>query len=449
MARNAVKRSAQLVGFGIIGSGLVFAYKTQSSRMDYFPSNSLTSTSFKPVSWNLPISPTFQSYFEKLKASHNFCSGIEYHLLTINEILDSSASMSEKWNRLRSSFPILSNLAIPDSLDSLRELVLSTLFARWEQLNLFNPHLKRIARDTDGRLVYGGDAECAPPSLLAATDTPVISAQAATSAARQISEDGLVVVRGVADPELIQSIRDAMMIRDNYLSKTRDRFETRSIDVEAIAQGEEDAQFDDFVFARPHVLLRKTKYEELIKPLYTAVMPLVWNALAMQREDTILTAATSTSGDTNRVYISDIQLVAIHPCAAKKPWTADSGGGGLSVIIPLTPHNTKEHGFHQLLPGSQRLRDGPLGWLHCLKKTLAYGGAVDWEPNAGDVVIADGRLMRRESPNRSFTLCEAYLIIRFDWSDRKPPGQNPVTSMLYNLLSGCIDGVGIVYKKLP
>ena len=442
-----MKRSAQIAGFCVLGSGLVFAYKSLHFRQDYFPSHIYNASNLKPIRWGLINSPSIQLYLERLKEAHNYCSGVEYHLWTLNEIFESTSTVTDKLHRLQQSFPILSQMTVPANAEELRETVLSILIARWEQLKMFSPHFKRIARDTEGRLVYGGDADCAPPSMM--SSQPLLTPDSVGDAAKQLAEDGLVVLQGVVDPDLIKALRDAMSIKDNFMAKSRDRFETRSVDVEVIARGEEDAVFDDFVFARPHVLLRKTKYEDLIKPLYTAAMPLVWRAMAQQRKDSILTAATDASEDVHRVFISDIQLVSTHPCAAKKPWTADSGGGGLSLIIPLTPHNKKEHGYHQILPGSHRLRDGPLGWLHCLTRTMGYGGAVEWEPHAGDVVIADGRLMRRESPNRSFTLCEAYIIVRFDWSDRKPPGQNPVTSMIFNFLSGCIDGVGLVYKKLP
>ena len=268
-----------------------------------------------------------------------------------------------------------------------------------------------------------------------------------------MGEDGLVILKGVVPPHLISEAREIFGLRENYISKDRQRFESRSVDVAEIAKDEPDADFDDFVCARPHVLLRKTKYEEIIRPLYTAAMPLVWQVMAEARKDTLLTAALKPGSENEanlpRVYISDIQLIAVHPCAAKKPWTADNGSGGVSVIIPLTSHNKKEHGEHHVLPGSHRLRQGPLGWLHALKQTLVYGGSVEWEPQAGDIVVSDGRTMRRESANHSFTLCEAYLIVRFDWSDKKPPGHNPVTSAAYNLLAGFIDACGIVYKKLP
>jgi hypothetical protein len=219
-------------------------------------------------------------------------------------------------------------------------------------------------------------------------------------------------------------------------------------------------------------------------------MPLVWKRLLDQRKDSILNsiqeaieealgpgtadAKTAPTGQTTspaaaaaaelsgggvdrvsaspaskapRVYVSDIQLVVNHPTAARQQWSCDNAKGGVTVLIPLTSHKPEEHGEQIFLPGSHRRGIGH--FVYMLRRSLLYGGATEWVPNPGDVIVCDGPLMKRHKANESFHLCEAMLVVRFDFTDQKPPGQNPITAGFFNFLAGTVDLAGKIYQALP
>ena len=421
------RRSLQAVGLASLGTLGIYIYKSNSVPVSYFDDNIIKKDSFCESS---SIDPLLMSSLasegwdiKRLLEAHGLGTGVEF---------------------------FLKNSKNPKLLGK-----------TFSSLKISEPHLRRLARDEEGRLVYGSDAGCCPPSfLLKPTNKFEISMSAAEKGARQLTENGLLKVEGFLSSSEISEIRKILGIKKNFLNKNSADFETRMVDVDFLAEAHADCQLDDAVFARPHILLRNTQFEPIVTSAIGGLMPLVWAALIQQRNGTLLSELNNRlNSDSStdlvnpsqlpRVYISDIQLLVTHPCAAKQPWGCDNGGGGLTVLIPLTHHDNQEHGAHLFLPGSHKIRQGPTGCMHTLLSALNYEGAEEYSADPGSIIVCDGRLMKRQRANRSFHLSEATLVVRFDFADKKPPGQNPVTAAFFNLIAGFIDTVGLVYNKLP
>jgi hypothetical protein len=160
------------------------------------------------------------------------------------------------------------------------------------------------------------------------------------------------------------------------------------------------------------------------------IMGLVWELLLRQRPTEI----------NKNVYISDMQLMASEPTAARTSWAAMNDRGGLTVTVPLSETSEADRlmlpGWHQSV------------W-RAMQGILKYGGPVKWKSEIGDVLISDGRLMMRETANKSFSACNASLVIRFDWEDKKPTLTHPLKMAFYNFLAGSLELIGKVQACLP
>jgi hypothetical protein len=290
-------------------------------------------------------------------------------------------------------------------------------------------------------LIYGCDANVPCPEFL---NKPAIAPLEVSEAAEAFSRDGVVVVKAAAID--IQKLRDLFNIKPDYLMKrsgNSENFRTRSIDFPSIAEGEEDAVLNTSIHARPHVTLRLTKFQDEILNQIGCVMPLIWELLDRQRPK------RDDQGGFFDVFISDIQLVASEPTAARTQWTAmNGGGGGLTMTIPLTLHVRSEHGAKLMIPSSQSLRSFG-GFFQALRTVLTYGGVMAYRPEIGDVAITDGRLVMREQANCSFSATDAALVIRFDWRDMKPAGiENPAVAAFYNFFALCLEGISWIQSRV-
>ena len=418
--RKAVTRSLQALATGAALSGSIFIYKSIHEPAEFEKTGVIRPTTFsghQPSAELLAYAESLGWGKSRISDAHRFCTGIEHSLAKL------------------------------DSRESLRAAL-----KKWESLKIDQPHLRRVLRDENGKLIYGCDAGTAPPTMFS-DRRPTIPIDQAVNA---LETDGLVLLKSVIPLSEVENARKSLGIKRNYLGEGTSNFHTRAVPVDDLAASHPDAELDDVVYARPHVLLRNSPHESTMLSLAESAMPVVWEALRRQRNDTLLAEMDrfepipeSRANDTiPRPYISDVQMVCAHSCAAKMPWSCDNGNGGLTVIIPLTAH-TEEHGAHLFLPGTHRLRDGPMGWLYGLTRSLQYKGATEYVPQPGDVIVCDGRLMKRERANGSFHLCEAAVVVRFDFSDAKPPGQNPFSATGYNAIAGLIDFCGWIYQRVP
>jgi hypothetical protein len=418
--RSFARLGVQALAAGAAVTAGIYTYKQFYPPASFWTEHRLE---FRPQEYAFPAGVSDQLRSE-ISAAAKLCTGADFWVAKIS---DSATS----WARLRAAVPFFHDF--PGPSEEISDL------AAWAVAKISGTFARKISRpprSEDGRLIYGCDANVAPPEFLG----KICLAQSEISrAAENFHRDGFVVVARA--PVDTRKLRDLLGVRPDYLTKNAEAFRSRSIDFGEIARDEPDAQVDVSVHARPHVTLRLTKFESEILSEISCVMPLVWELLLQQRPE--------KRGNFD-VYISDLQLVASEPTAARTQWSAMNGNGaGLTISVPLTFHDSSEHGARLLLPGSQNFRSFS-GFFSALRALLHFGGVVAYRPEISDVAISDGRLLMREQPNRSFSAVDASLVLRFDWRDARPAAlENPARLAFFNFLACLLESFSFIHNYLP
>jgi hypothetical protein len=383
------------------------------------------SASFRASSWydNLRQHLSASKWSDIIRAS-GFCSGIEAALFRIE-----SGSHS------------------PSSLTS----PLESLHATCASLDLFSPHVPRVPRDVDGKLIANKDAGCAPPSVLDG-EPCVVSSLLTDQALTQLDDYGFALIRNVVSLSSIRQLRADLRIKSSYMTSGSSEFTTRDTDPEVMFSDEraKDVSYTQLASGRYAYQLRCSELENVVKPIHAVVMPIVWEFLAREREEGL--PAVLATGDTSkppaRVFLSSVSLVCSDPLSGEDSWHGPSGGGGVSVLIPLTPAEPGTGGI-SLIPASHKSWDWPVGITRSLDFFLREGGAVDVDFDCGDILVVSGKTMRRTLRNTKYNKSKIWIAFQYDWVDKPAPYQWLPTTLVQNAIAAGFVRMDRLYKRLP
>ena len=396
------------------------------------------------------------------------CSGIEVIFQMLHDLNDSidasyplnylSVVRSRASRMATEQYPILKDLdwetieaevrsmkTVNQAVDCIRRVVLDRIFVIAEFTDLFTPHLTRVPRDIDGKLLQNKDAGCAPP-----ISKQTQSKQERAEALSILEDNGVVLIKNVVPLDLIDSTREALNIRSTY-SVNPKRFETRDIDPEKIfADRTEDVSFHQLAPGRYAYQLRHSALESVLKPLHAGVMPIVWSYLLRQRNDTLLNklVGSESGNQRNRVFLSEVSLVTADPFAGSDSWHASNGAGGVVVLIPLSPLE-KDNGNTCFLPGSHKAWFGLSGILDAADTVLRNGGVAECPADCGDAIVMDSRVMRMTLKNSLFNRSKVWAAFHYDFTDKPAPYQWLPRTLFMNLLSRSMVHMDKLYRKLP
>lgn len=403
---------------------------------------------------------------KRLEGAQKRCSGIELVLARIDALTsilpedtrETYLSRVRKACTSHPNFPLLSRidwdfidtdcrekgLPVEACADRVRAEILKAVEDHAEFLDVFVPHLVRAPRDIDGKLIPNKDAGCAPPMGF------YISPSEIEQGITQLADKGYLTVRNAVDLDSIEKVRNDLNIRSSFSGPKTKRFSTRETDPESIFSGDRagDVSYTQLASGRFAYQLRCSSLEDLAKPLHASVMPVVWEYLALQRKDSLLNGLLGHPFSNPRVFLSSVSLICSDPLSGKDSWHATNGGGGLVVMVPLSPHEER-NGNTLVVPGSHKAWVGFSGILASADTVLRSGGVVELNPDCGDIVIMDARLMRMTGKNELFNRSKIWLAFHYDFSDRTAPYQWLPRTLFMNALATSLVHMDNLYRKLP
>ena len=328
-----------------------------------------------------------------------------------------------------------------------RKSLVESFIEHAEFMDLFSPHLVRVPRDVDGRLIPNKDAGCSPPWDREYSRLP----QSVRDASMQeLKRSGVLFVSNIVDHSEIESVRNALRIKTSYGSKTKP-FETRETVPEIMFENtrSDDVSYTQLASGRFSYQLRCSQFEPIVTQIHRSVMPVVWTYLHSQRSDSLLNHMTGESDrSAGRVFLSSVSLVCADPLAGKDSWHATNGAGGVIVMVPLTPFEEKT-GSLVVIPGSHKSWSGPSGMFDAIHTMLVSGGPAEVTADVGDILIMDGRVMRKNLPNEKFNKSKIYLAFHYDFTDQPAPSQWLTTTLAQNAIAYSMERMAQLYPKIP
>ena len=410
--------------------------------------------------------------FAKISDSQKRCSGVEFIIQLIDDVTSPSkqTDIPTFTQSLRQTIISYKSFSFAKSLDldelesSMRDAksiesavkiarftLLKAFMDHAEFLDLFTPHLTRVPRDADGRLISNKDAGCSPPWDLDSSSR--MSKADRESCLKELDSTGMALIQNLMPESEIDSVRSLLRIKTSYGLNSKP-FETRETVPDDIFEGDRsrDVSYTQLASGRFAYQLRCSALEPVVKDIHRSVMPIVWEYLYAQRKDTLLTQMTGEYSDprksVGRVFLSSVSLVCADPLAGKDSWHATNGAGGVVVIVPLTPYEEKS-GSLVLLPGSHKSWSWPRGVLEAISKILEFGGPAECIADIGDVFVMDGRVMRKNIANEKFNKSKIFLAFHYDFTDQPPPYQWLTTTLAQNAIAHFMERIARIYPKVP
>ena len=458
-------------GFSIVTFGLL-VHKSRNTSEDgnfFDRHNIIARNPFHCYSWLNPVSRSLGTdVLGKISDCQKRCSGVEYIIGLIEDLTDFtrfrdrqifiqyvrdslSSDTQYSWTKQLDLDALESAMNQAPSAEVAanvaREVLLRSFIEHAEFINLFAPHLVRVPRDVDGRLIPNKDAGCSPPwdREYSRLPKPLLD-----ESVQQLSKTGILLVNNIVDKSEIESVRDNLRIKTSYGSNTKP-FETRETVPEHMFEGDrsEDVSYTQLASGRFSYQLRCSKLEPMITQIHRSVMPIVWRYLYLQRPDSLLNQMTEESASSSgRVFLSSVSLVCADPLAGKDSWHANNGAGGVVVMVPLTPFEEKT-GSLVVIPGSHKSWTWPRGILDAIHTMLVSGGPTQVTADIGDVFIMDGRIMRKNLPNEKFNKSKIHLAFHYDFTDKPAPSQWLTTTLAQNALAYSMEKMAQYYPRIP
>ena len=442
--------------------------RLQYSRVEYIPVEGVESGPL--FSW---LDPTV---LHKLQEAQTRCSGVDLFLMLVNDITSTGGTLDTEdfIARLRmrvseasQTAPLVSRvdwdfyesqvrnekMSIETAARLARQSLISVFMEHGEFISLFTPHLTRVPRNADGKLIPNKDAGCAPADFIFnSAMVQQLSQDQRHSAVRNLEAQGIVTLANIVPLNLVERVRNDLRIKSSY-SPNQKRFDTRETNPEEIFAGDraEDVDFKLLASGRYWYQLRCSPLESLVKPIHASVMPVVWEYLARQRTDSYLNRLVgqeSKTGKHPRVFLSEVALVCADPLSGSDSWHATNGSGGVVVMVPLSPFE-ESNGNMVYLPGSHKAWRGPGGILRTADTVLKAGGVNECTATCGDAVVLDARLMRMTLKNELFNRSKVWVAFHYDFNDRPAPGQWLPRTLFMNALSVVLVHMDNLYRKLP
>ncbi len=421
-----------------------------------------------------------EGFYDKLIQSQNRCSGIDLVLMKIDDLTtvvddDTSETFVERVRsaaRGEDGLPITScvdwdslmneirekRLTVEQAANLIRESILKEAMEHGEFLDVFVPHLTRVPRDVDGKLIANLDAGCAPPTYILGNVegfVPRVSSRSRSNAIDILKDRGFVTVKHAVDLGSIEKVREELNITTSFSGAKTKRFETRDTQPDQIFKGEraDDVSYTQLASGRFSYQLRCSLLEKVVKPLHASVMPLVWEYLAKQRNDSLLNAllgdpVKKTIQKIPRVFLSSVSLICSDPLSGADSWHATNGGGGVVVLVPLSPFEER-NGNTLVLPGTHKAWMGLRGIVSSAVTVLRSGGVYEIKADCGDAILMDGRLMRMTAKNELFNRSKVWLAFHYDFTDRPAPYQWLPRTLFMNALATAFVHMDNLYRKLP
>ncbi len=406
---------------------------------------------------------------DKITGAQQRCSGIELVLARIDDLtsVQDDESRDSYLERVRtasvsdSSFPLLSRLdwdslsnecrdgklSVEASADRVRAEILKHVLEHGEFLDVFVPHLVRPPRDVDGKLIPNKDAGCAPP-MGSHVQRPQIE-----QSVSDLEDKGFLTIRNAVDLDSIEKVRAELSIRSSFSGNNTTRFATRGTNPEAIFLGDraQEVSYTQLASGRYSYQLRCSSLEKKVKPLHASIMPIVWEYLAVQRKDALLNGLLGDSVKSQklpRVFLSSVSLVCSDPLSGRDSWHATNGGGGVVVMVPLSPHEDR-NGNTLVLPGTHKTWSGLSGIVWGLETVLRSDGVNELNPDCGDAVIMDSRILRTTMKNELFNRSKVWVVFHYDFSDKCGPYQWLPRTLFMNALAAGFVHLDNLYRRLP
>jgi len=322
------------------------------------------------------------------------------------------------------------------------------LVSKWKEQGFFDP--KELSKDRSN--VFGrrltSDAQgadirvVAPPCLAAMAGVPskgtggMVAARSVDwslerrrAAEEAIERWGCTLLRDLLTPEDIAQMRTAFGLggvagKDGKLTTPRRAGEAGLW----IQQNDPNISMGRYTVGRLHLLFRGSpEFEPAAVAAHAALSPLVHTHFKEPQE----------AG--GQVFLSEAQLIITDPFADIQFWHLDCvGGRGLTAFVPLTDVPL-DKGPQELLPGShylhdqrlplrERVRRCLLGLCHTHGAVLTANGSWNdagkrvWA--AGEALVLDSSTIHRGLPNDSMGAPVPILVLRYDLTDKPPPGCN-------------------------
>ena len=416
------------------------------------------------------------SSYDNMRAAQAWCSGIDLVIQTLDNLTqvqaqESTASFIERCRKqaanLAAIFPLVKQidwdamdtdkLSPEEAANFIRQAILKQVIENAEFMDVFLNHLSRVPRDIDGKLLPNMDAGCSPPEFIlgdVAKSIPLIAPSTQSAAVQELTDRGLVIVKNAVNLDAVEEARAKLRLRSSYSVNGSRRFETRETLPEEMFKDDRsvDVSYTQLASGRFAYELRCSKLESAVKPLHSSVMPVVWDYLAKQRDDSLLNCLLGQCKSANRsiprVFMSSIALVCSDPLSGSDSWHATNGGSGVVVLVPLTPYEDK-NGNTLVLPGSHKSWNGLGGIAHGAETVLRSGGVMEIKADCGDAVIMDARLMRMTLRNELFNRSRVWLAFHYDFTDRPAPHQWLPRTLFMNALAAVYVRMDRLYRKLP
>ena len=139
--------------------------------------------------------------------------------------------------------------------------------------------------------------------------------------------------------------------------------------------------------------------------------------------------------------MTQLQLLDSLPGSEDQFWHCDNTARGLTFVIALDDV-AEESGPTELLLGTQHIHDkdtGAFSALSCLRSLFVGPGPQVHRAvlGAGDALVFDSRTLHRGGANRS-ELSRPVAIVRYDPSDRSPPGCGMLATLLLRVVGGAL-----------
>ncbi len=413
--------------------------------------------------------------YEKVVGAQERCSGIELGLERLYESEEPDAHESVDaymarmregshrpdymsflheldWDSLESEVRE-KKLSLNEAAELIRDASLNLFIQHAESLDVFTPHLNRVPRDVDGKLLPNKDAGCSPPGYIVGSipsDIRAVPAQSRNEAAQALSDTGIIVLQEAVGLDSIEKVREALRIQSTFAPDGK-RFETRETRPDVIFEGDRahDVSFTQLASGRYAYQLRCSQFESVVKPLHAGVMPVVWEYLSRQRSDSLLNRLLGhQTSKSPRVFLSEVSLVCSDPLSGNDSWHATNGGSGVVVLVPLSPYQPKV-GSTVVLPGSHKAWRGPSGIISSMDTVLRKGGVAELTADCGDAVVLDARLMRMTLKNESFNRSRVWVAFHYDFTDKPAPYQWLPRTLFMNALAVSMVHMDNLYRKLP
>jgi hypothetical protein len=445
--------------------------KLSFSRIDHAP------ISHERFAWLKSIlSESGNDLLTKYRGAQSRCSGVELFLQTVDDLTNASGITSTQsfleslrrrildashlapivkgvdWDNYESQVRE-SKMSVDEAAHLARKSLLSAFHAHAEFIGLFAPHLHRIPRNADGKLIANKDSGCAPPDFaLDGASSDGLSKAEREAALSHLDTQGIVTIGHIIPLSDIEKVRNDLRIKSSY-SVNQKPFDTRQTDPVEIFAGDraEDVDFKLLASGRCWYQLRCSLLEAVVKPVHASVMPVVWEYLSRQRNDSFLNrlmGQDSKTGETPRVFLSEVALVCSDPLSGQDSWHATNGSSGVVVMVPLSPYQ-ENNGNMVYLPGTHKAWGGLAGIVRAADTVLRGSGVNECNATCGDAVVMDARLMRMTLKNELFNRSKVWLAFHYDFTDKPAPGQWLTRTLFMNALSVMMVHMDNLYRKLP